>query len=479
MQLSPNTSIADLLKSYPFMVDFLAAYNPKFKLLKNRVMRATMGKVATLKQIASIGEVSLDVLIKDITDEIKNRTGESTGIGTVVKSTSLPDNEKILKLKEIITDLHQDAPFEEVKERFDKLIDGIEPTEIAAMEEQLIREGMPIEEVRRLSELHVGIFKDALDAKDIPDTPLGHPVHTFIEENKAFTSTVGDMDLLYHQLQVDGTLLKLSELKQPLQKVLDTLAKVEIHYQRKENQLFPFLEKHGFTGPPKVMWGVHDDIRAQLKALRKAIKGQDIKALLVKGKALAQAIVDMVYKENHILFPLALQSLHESEWIEIRKGEGDIGYAFTKPAVDWPEAAAVSEAVADTDKAEKDSDWLDFDTGQMTLDQVNLLLKNLPMDLTFVDENDRVQYFSAGKERVFPRSPGIIGRSVQNCHPPKSLDTVNRIVGDLKDGTKDEASFWIQRDDEGSYRGTLEVTQDITDIKSIEGERRLLNWDSE
>jgi DUF438 domain-containing protein len=172
--------------------------------------------------------------------------------------------------------------------------------------------------------------------------------------------------------------------------------------------------------------------------------------------------------------------------MEITKGEKDIGYAFEAPSLDWLKATAVSEPVGEAGIV---SDRLRLDTGLMTLSQVNLVLKHLPVDLTFVDKNDEAQYFSTGKERIFPRSPGIIGRNVQKCHPAKSLDTVNRIVNEFKAGTKDKAEFWIQlrgrlifiryfavRDNEGVYQGTLEVTQDITDIQAIKGERRLLDW---
>ena len=399
-------------------------------------------------------------------------------------------DEKTAKLKQIIIDLHQGAPFEDVKKRFDELIADVEPTEIVAMEEQIIKEGMPIEEVRKLSDLHVAVFKQALDAKAVPVAPEGHPVHTFMEENKILTSTVGDMDLLFEQLQIDGTPARLHELEQPLQEALDKLSRVEIHYQRKENQLFPFLEKHGIAGPPQVMWSVHDDIRAKLKKTREALENQDIDAFLDSGKDCTKAIGDMVFKENHILFPLSLDLLDQSEWVDIKKGESDIGYAFAEPAADWLNSTAVSEPAVDAEKAGKDADRLSLDTGKMTLNQVNLMLKHLPVDLTFVDENDEAQYFSAGKERIFPRSPGIIGRKVHQCHPAKSLDTVSRIVADFKSGAKDSAEFWIQmrgrliyiryfavRDDENIYRGTLEVSQDITDIQSITGERRLLNWD--
>ncbi|MFC1980910.1 DUF438 domain-containing protein [Chloroflexota bacterium] len=489
MKLSSNTSINDLLKAYPFLIDFLVAYNPKFSLLKNKVMRATIGKMATLKQVAMVGEVTLGILIKDIAAEIENRAGDSMEV-EMDKNDEIPvDEEKTAKLKQIIIDLHQGIPFEELKKRFDDLIADVNPIEIAAMEEQLIKDGMPVEEVRRLSDLHVGIFKQALDIRDVPDTPEGHPVHTFVEENTVFSSTAGDLDLLFEQLQKGGSLAKFGELKKPLQEALDKLSRVEIHYQRKENQLFPFLEKHGITGPPQVMWSVHDGIRAKLKKTREAFKNQDLDDFLENGKDCTQAIVDMVYKENHILFPLSIELLDQSEWIEITRGERDIGYAFEAPVIDWVKAAAILESDIKEEEAGIVSDRLKLDTGMMTLSQVNLVLKHLPVDLTFVDKNDEAQYFSAGKERIFPRSPGIIGRNVQKCHPAKSLDTVNRIVKEFKDGTKDKAEFWIQmrgrliyiryfavRDDEDVYQGTLEVTQDITGIQLIKGERRLLNW---
>jgi DUF438 domain-containing protein len=492
MNISSKTTISQLLDTYPFLVDFLVGYHPKFKLLKNKMMRATMCKMATLKRVSGIGEISLDTLIKDIAFEIEKQTGESVEIDKESETESSTKAAKTAELKTIILDLHKNIPFEDVKKRFDELIADVEPMEIIAMEEQLIKEGMPVEEVKQLSDLHVTLFKGVLDEKDIPDAPTGHPVHTFLEENKIFTNTVADMNLLLQQLRFDNTPGKLNELKQPLQEAIDTLSQIEIHYQRKENQLFPFLEKHGITAPPQVMWAVDDDIREKLKQTREFFKSQDLQSFLEKGELCVKAIEDMIYKENHILFPVSIEALEELEWIKIRKGENDIGYAFSEPSVDWPSSTDGSLDAIDEDQAEKDADLVQLDTGQMTVDQINLLLKHLPVDMTFVDENDQVRYFSAGKERLFPRSPGIIGRKVQNCHPPKSLDVVNHIVDEFKAGTKDNADFWIQlkekfiyiryfavRDDEDSFRGTLEVSQDITDIRSLEGERRLLNWDVE
>ena len=125
----------------------------------------------------------------------------------------------------------------------------------------------------------------------------------------------------------------------------------------------------------------------------------------------------------------------------------------------------------------------------MTVEQVNLLFRTLPIDLTYVDENDKVIFYNRGEERVFPRSAGVIGREVRFCHPPKSVDTVLKILEAFRKGEQNEASFWITfkerqiyiryfavRDDKKNYKGVIEMSQDITEIKQIDGERRLLEW---
>ncbi len=489
MGISSKTTIAELLNKYPFLVEFLIAYNPKFSLLKNKVLRATLGKMATLERVAGIGEVPVKDLIEAIVGEIEEQTQEMVDLETGEGFPGTTDAEKTAALKKIILDLHDGADLEDVRKRFQELVFDVDPTQIVAMEQQLIKDGLPAEKLQRLSELHVQIFKEALDEKETPDVDPGHPVHTFLEENEVFTVVASDMELLLQQLRMDTTAEKLNALKPDLQEALTQLSKVEIHYQRKENQLFPFLEKHDITGPSQIMWGVHDEIREKLKQTAEAFETGTVEGVIERATALKQAIVDMIFKENSILFPLSLETLDDAEWIAIRKGESDIGYAFMPPAVDWPGKADDARGVGDTDVSETDSDMLELDTGRMVLGQINLMLKHLPVDVTFVDEKDQVRYFSAGKERIFPRSPGIIGREVQNCHPPKSLDIVNRIVNEFKDGNKDEAQFWINlagrliyiryfamRSDEGDYRGTLEVSQDITEIKAIEGERRLLDW---
>lgn len=195
----------------------------------------------------------------------------------------------------------------------------------------------------------------------------------------------------------------------------------------------------------------------------------------------AQALRDMIYKEEHILFPMAMETLTEQEWELVRLGEGEIGFA-------WILSGQTTQS--DTGATEKQSslDRIELDTGVLSQQQINLMLTHLPVDISFVDENDEVRYYSATRERIFPRSPGVIGRKVQNCHPPKSMPRVQEILNDFRDGIRDDAEFWISmqgkfihiryfamRNAQGEYRGCLEVTQDVTGIRNLEGEKRLLD----
>jgi len=265
--------------------------------------------------------------------------------------------------------------------------------------------------------------------------------------------------------------------KGKLSGLLDRLAQIDKHFLRKENQLFPIIETKGITGPSKVMWALHDDIRGFIKDVRKRVEDGTMEKIATE--ALVKMVTGMIYKEEHILFPMMLETLSEEEWAKVRKGEEEIGFAWIKPEAQW---RPVAESYQQTLLAEKVGS-LNLDTGQLTADQVNLIMTHLPIDISFVNENDEVAYYSASPERIFPRSAGVIGRKVRNCHPPKSVGMVEKILSEFKAGSKNVADFWIQmkgrfvlikyfavRDASGKYRGCLEVSQDITEIKRLEGQ---------
>ncbi len=347
-------------------------------------------------------------------------------------------------------------------------------------------EGMPQEEIKRLCDVHVQVFKASLDKQARPELQAGHPVHTFLAENRALEVEAETVRRLLEALEA-GALAP--EQAAVIAASVERLASIERHYLRKENQLFPALEKRGIVGPPQVMWAIHDEVRALLKEVRAALRERDGVRLAQKGPALCQTVVDMIYKEDNILYPMSLSILEEPDWVAIAEGERELGYALIAPPAPFrpaPAAPLAAPAAANPLLA----GMLPLDTGLLSLEQVNLMLRSLPVDLSFVDENDEVRYYSEGPERIFPRSPGVIGRKVQNCHPPKSVATVNRILQAFRSGEESVAEFWITlggrflhiryfalRDPKGRYRGCLEVSQDLTPLRALEGERRLLSWD--
>ncbi len=486
MKLSGSTKIHELLTSYPFLEEFLISYNPKFKLLGNRAMRATVGRVASLRMVASTGEVDLAELLGAIAEKIREESGEQVVIVDHGAEDAEPSQERLEVLKQIISELHDGGDVEAARQKFALVFKDVGVDEIAEMEQQLVRDGLAVEEVQRLCDVHAGAFKHMLDEHEQVQAPAGHPVATYLAENEVIVARAERLgELVGSAAKVEGAEAEAALLAE-LVEAMEGLSGIDNHYVRKENQLFPLLERHGITGPTQVMWGVHDEIRAGFEALRRAVSDKDLGQVSRRGPEVVRGISEMVYKENKILLPLCMENLDEAEWQEVRRGEDELGYAFAEPGKDWTVGGASAGASHPGDR----EGLLDLDTGRLTLEQINLMLTHLPVDISFVDENDEVRYYSAGKERHFPRSPAVIGRKVQNCHPPGSVNVVQRILESFRSGKKDVADFWIHhggkllfiryfamRDGQGAYRGCLEVGQDVTGIRELQGEQRLLAWE--
>jgi DUF438 domain-containing protein len=220
-----------------------------------------------------------------------------------------------------------------------------------------------------------------------------------------------------------------------------------------------------------------------LKKLKGLDSGSKLSEAVSSARQLLAAVRDLIYKEDHVLFPMTLDIFSETDWVKVKDGEAEVGYAWIQPVKGW------EPDLAEKPEPEVPSGMIPLDTGLLAAGEINLILTHLPVDLTFVNEKDEVAYYSQGKERIFARSPGIIGRKVQNCHPPKSVHIVNDILAKMKSGQRDQAEFWLQmagkfiyiryfavRDPQGRYKGCLEVSQDVTEIRGLEGERRLLQW---
>lgn len=390
-------------------------------------------------------------------------------------------------LKQLIMELHEGKSVEEVKERFAELIEGVTPTEISAMENALIKEGMPVSEVQRLCDVHAAVFKGSIEeihmAEKQEDNP-GHPVFTFKAENRALERLISkSIRPLLDELKNNNS-EKLIKLKE----ALDKLWEVDRHYMRKENLLFPFMEKYDIVAPPKVMWGVDDEIRADIREARtKAASGSDLNELIELVEKAVSRVEEMIFKEENILFPMVLETLNEDEWLKIAGESDEIGYCLYQPKTEWkPVRVNVEQKQQMQGEQPVKEGYVKLESGILSFKEIEAVLNTLPVDITFVDKDGLVKYFSMGKERIFPRTKAVIGRKVQNCHPPASVHVVEKIVEDLKAGKKDHEDFWIKmgdnyvmiryfavRDINGEFLGILEFTQNIAPIQAITGEKRL------
>lgn len=389
-------------------------------------------------------------------------------------------------LKELIMELHDGKSVEEVRGRFAKLIEGVSTQEITEMEQNLVAEGMPIKEIQRLCDVHAAVFKGSIaeihSNLKVEETP-GHPIQTFKLENRAIEDYIKNVAKPNLEKFINSHDEK---VKTDLEGNVKSLREIDKHYSRKENLLFPFLEKAGITAPPKVMWGVDDEIREALKELEadfgtKSPSGDIVQRL----KDVFARIGEMIFKEENILFPMAIETLSRDEWIAIADDSDEIGYSFIKPQPKWlPEKGAENkEAFGETEKGA-----VSFETGVLKTAELEAMLNHLPIDITFIDKDDVVKYFSQGQERIFARTKTVIGRDVGNCHPPASVHIVENLLEDFKVGKKDSEDFWLRRGDlfvfiryfavrdkNGEYMGTLEVTQNIAPIQAISGEKRLVS----
>ncbi|WHY19630.1 DUF438 domain-containing protein [Paenibacillus sp. G2S3] len=398
-------------------------------------------------------------------------------------------------LKEIIKELHAGKSVEEVKARFEEAVGDVTVAEISAMEHSLMtEEGIPVSEVQRLCSVHTAIFKGSIEQihrSSKPEEQPGHPVHTFKLENREIERLVN------FRLDLHATKFQKNDSEELIFKLLEDfslLLDLDKHYSRKENLLFPYLEKYGIYGPTKVMWGVDDHIRRMIKEAKAALSSYsgNVADIGVQLTEIIKEVNEMIFKEENILLPMALDKLTEDEWVKIARESDEIGFCLTAPEQEWiPERAAEPEGAAlqgEAVGAAPQEGFIRFETGLLSLHQLETVLNHLPVDLTFIDENDVVRYFSHGKERIFARTTAVIGRTVQNCHPPQSVHVVEKLLEDFKAGLKDAEDFWIAikdkfiyiryfavRDETGRYMGTLEFTQNIAPIRALEGQKRILS----
>lgn len=375
------------------------------------------------------------------------------------------------QLKGLIQRLHRGEDRAAVEAEFKRDFAYVTGAEIAQMEYNLVQEGVSVEEIQSLCDVHASLFQGSL-AELHQDVLTINPISIFEDENKVYTDLV-NKSLKFKQ----ETQMSVNVVKPYLLDLIEEFRTIDAHYSKKENVFFPFLEKHGIETIPQVMWGVDNQVREKLKdAFITLNTSDDVSVMMDKFYQMVDMVKEMITKENMILFPLLRDTLTEDDFKSIAK------------ALENPEAGlykSVQEEVKLDEFESVDGD-IRMSMGRLSTLEVNAIMNTLPLDMTFVDADNKVKYVSQGKERIFDRPSSVIGRPVHLCHPPQSVHIVMNIVEDLRSGKKDHEDFWINfkgkfvfiryyavRDEAGTYLGCLEVTQDISDIKQLEGEKRL------
>jgi DUF438 domain-containing protein len=396
------------------------------------------------------------------------------------------------KLKELILKLHQGGNPEQVRTELISTLKQIPYGEVVEVEQELIKEGLPETEVLKLCDVHGEVLNGNIDLSGMKAIPEGHPVDVFRQENKELLKVIQKAETLLGNLYAVKE-MNFREYALQLISFFNELMDVDKHYQRKEYLVFPYLEKNDITGPPKVMWGKHDEIREQIKGCLEILRNEELKksdleeALDILFIPVLRALADMTRKEEEILFPMCMDVLTTEDWWQIHKQTLEIGFTLYDPEIEWkPEG--ITETRDQMVSVRSDSS-IQLPSGGFTAAEIMAILNTLPADMTFVDKNDQVKYFTQGSHRIFARSRSIINRDVRLCHPPGSVHIIEKILDDFKSGRASHAPFWIQkqgrfihieyfalRDENGEYLGTLEVSQDLTLLRKLEGEQRILSY---
>ena len=406
------------------------------------------------------------------------------------------ENRKQL-LKHMILQLHQGEAPEAIKTQLTNLLKGIPYDEVVEVEQELIKEGLPVEEVLKLCDIHAMVLDGNIDHTDAKAIPAGHPVDTFKKENRELEKLVLQLNGIFESIKriagsnsdeiIDNSAMQMLS-------IFNALMDVDKHYRRKENLLFPFLETKGITGPPTVMWGKHDETRASLKNAIEVLQNSQgataaemVDIIEIVLSHASKSVTDMIMKEDEILFPMAMDELTDQEWFDILQQTNEIGYCLFDPTDEWfPDNVEISAGEPGNEFA---GGIVRLPSGSFSISELTLLLNTLPIDVTFVDKNDKVKFFTQGPHRIFDRNRAILGRDVRMCHPPHSMHIVDQILNDFKSGKESAAPFWIQmgpkfiyinyfplRDKDNNYMGTIEFSQDLTELRALQGEQRLLSY---
>jgi DUF438 domain-containing protein/uncharacterized protein (DUF2249 family) len=389
---------------------------------------------------------------------------------------------------------------DDAKKIINESLESITPEEFAYGEQHMLNHGIDDDLMTEKMDDIIEIFSDVL-VRDEIKLPEGHPIHTYKKEADALDKVL---------LKMEGQ-LKQKFAKNPWLELYEKLSQINVHFSRKQNQLFSALEQKGFDRPSKVMWTFDNNVRNAIKNAFVLLNEDKDEEFIATQENVIYLVRDILLKEREILYPTSLELLDDEEFAAMRKSDDEIGYCLinhppgfvsktnkkdgAEEIQDTQPGNLISDLSAVLNKhglltKKSDNEVFDVSMGQLTLEQINLIFKHLQVDLSYVDENDIVKFYSDTKHRVFPRSAGVIGREVQNCHPRESVETVEEIIEAFRSGKQDKAEFWLEiggkfiyiiydavRDEKGNFRGVLEMMQDVTRIRGLTGSQKLLNWE--
>lgn len=392
------------------------------------------------------------------------------------------NKERVSRLVEYVKGLRNSLNGKDLYEKYKVNIENVKPQEVFEIFHSLLNGNEEPKDILVYLDKVINVFYKSLTSYKWTRPKNDNFLQDLILENKALTKKLDDVK----------DILKEESLETKKEKLIPRIEELQLfndHYLKKENILFPYLEKkmEEFEGL-SIMWALHDEIRKQIKEMIELLNNKDTdgKQINVNIGLLFFSILGLVKKEDLILFPSACEVLTEQDWYEMHKQSLEYNFPFIEKD---SEDISTDETKVFINRFNEGYQFK-TETGEMSFEQIMMVFNALPVDLTFVDENNKVKYFTRPKDRIFPRSPAIIGRDVKNCHPPDSVHIVEKIVNGFRSGEKDTAKFWINikgkviliqyfalRDTGGNYKGTLEVSQDITEIQKLDGERRLLDWE--
>lgn len=437
-------------------------------------------------------------------------------------------------LMKILRFVQDGGAFDKAKQMFKQELGDVDVAEITAAERELIAQGLNPADIQALCNVHAAIFKGNIQNTDeSPDFSIpGHPVYTFRQENMVINSLINDALLPdLKKWQQDG---KNTKILNRIRKELNDLKKIDYHYKRKENSWFMILDKYGITAPPRVMWGVDENIRNLIYGAIDAVNADplpDKYVIEAKIEKAAHEVLEMIFKEEAIMIPILDEVATPRDWHLVKQDETEVGYTLINTPLPWYPtdkelkqksnnsiakklneqamnfAKAMGNVDTETEPLTGDPSYTAYDgnegpqielgkitdatinlaIGSLNLKELQGILDVLPIDLTFVDNKDRVKWFS-NTDRIFPRTRSVIGRPVVKCHPPKSIDKVQHILSEFRAGVADKRDFWVDfhdrkiylafyavRDDQDNYLGCLEVTQDITFFRQLKSQKTLEN----